>query len=151
MPEKDGLGSAHRSVLRSNNIPTRAAVSEAMSDQKPTSRRWLRFSVAGLLLFVLVMACVFAVVARPHRQRRAVDAIRQHGGSVKHFFGDDTATPIVDMKSGWLRTLLGEQFVHVGEVDLSGCTVTDSDLELLGTLKDIRVLHLDNTRITDKG
>lgn len=102
------------------------------------------------MLLVLVIGVLLAVLAQPQRQRRAVDEIRRLGGNVQHLSGEDASIrrgPVVE--PNWLRTLFGEQSVRVREVDLSSSLVTDADLEILETLKDIRVLHLQRTHISD--
>lgn len=122
-----------------------------MSGCKLTSRRWLRFGVKELALLLLITAGLFAVLARSHRQRRTVDAIRRLGGRITYCFGNDSTAAIRDPTPYWLRGFLGELFVRVDEVNLSGCRVTDSDLDILATLKDLRVLSLRGTGITNRG
>ncbi|MHB8957033.1 MAG: leucine-rich repeat domain-containing protein [Pirellulaceae bacterium] len=111
--------------------------------------RWLRFRLREFLLLVGLIAVLLAILVQPQRQRLAVDEIRRLGGSVTHSAGDDVTNRLDPVGPSWLRTLVGEPSICVTEVDLSGKLVSDADLAVLHTLKDIRVLRLDGTRITD--
>ena len=53
------------------------------------------------------------------------------------------------MRQNWLRSLVGEQSIRVGEVNLSGRPIEDADLVFARTLPDIRRLYLDGTQISD--
>ena len=114
-------------------------------------KKWVRFSLRELLLLVGAVTVVLAVLVRPHRQRQAVDSVRRLGGDVEHFFWGDKRSPVTDPDPAWIRNLMGEQFMTVGVVNLDGSNATDSDLDFLRTLRDIRVLNLSNTEITGEG
>ncbi len=88
---------------------------------KPVShpwRRFLRFSVRGLIVFVLVVGAVLGwQVHRAHVQRDAVQAIRSVGGRVSYSWEWINETSIPGGKPwapSWLTDLIGvDYFGHV--------------------------------------
>jgi hypothetical protein len=108
-----------------------------------------QYRLRTLLLFTLAFSipCSWLAVKleKARKQRRAVDAIAEMGGSVKHGW-QGTRLP------HFLQQLLGDDlFLPVVTVDLSRSKVTDAGLECLRDLPEVRALHLDGTCITDAG
>ena len=104
-------------------------------------RRWAQFSL-GTMFIVVTVFCVWlaVLVNRAHRQREAVAAIEQLGGIVGY---DEPALP------NWLQKLGGDAFVHVVDVNLFKCPVTDDELACLEGLPHTRFLSLGDTPISD--
>ena len=119
-----------------------------MSD-KP-KRRWYLFSLKTLLvaLSLLCLAPGGYVVyehAKARRQKAAVEAIENLGGTVKY----DWTVPV---RSAKMRQALGdESFGNVNSVQLNGTQVTDFSLANLTDLNRIKVLYLNDTQVTDAG
>jgi hypothetical protein len=125
---------------------------------KPVSRPWrrfLRFSVRGLIVVVLLVGGWLGWIVRSARiQREAVAAVRQSGGwvlfdceerSVHGAISGEPAAPT------WLVELIGvEYFCHIIEVRL-GVSGTDAALERIARLERVQFLHLDCTSVTDLG
>ena len=154
-----------------------------MTDQaEPVStpwRRFLRFSLRGLIVVVLVIGVWFGWLVRGARiQHEAVEAIRRGGGWCLYdwqwrghhgeYFGEPWAPR-------WLTTLIGvDYFGHITEVNLYEVgtdakvaavarlehverlflfrtTVSDAGLVHLKGLSRLSFLHLANTHVTDAG
>ena len=124
-------------------------------------RRWFQFSLRTLLIFTVVCAIGFALVAkkieRKHQELAAVNAIRKLGGYAYYDYqvGADGKIAPRNEPSGapWLRKLLGESFFNeVQIVSLPpGPEVTDAALEGLKELKQLRFISLRDTRVSDAG
>jgi hypothetical protein len=128
-----------------------------MLDQaKPVSRPWRRFlrlSVRGLIVIVLLTGGWFAWIVRSARiQHDAVAAIRQGDGFVE-YRGD--LTPDSGWAPGWLVNLLGVDHFDYPEVVIIGGDWSDADMEHVGQLRELVEFHselkLRGTRITDSG
>lgn len=125
-----------------------------MSNVDPSKRniRRPRFSLRELMLLVAVIGLALAVLfSRPHRQRRAVDAIRALGGTVACVIGQGDGVPTTIRQSPWSRWMMGEVATRVRSIDLSNTKVTDSDLTQLESLSDTRALNLAQTPIQGVG
>ena len=132
-----------------------------MTDQaKPASRPWrrfLRFSVRGLIVLVLVIGAWLGWIVRSARtQREAVAAIENAGGEV---FYDREWTDGNYSPGGkaWGRNclviLIGvDHFGNVNFVVLSGSqTVSDGELAHVGRLPALVSLAVAETNLTDAG
>jgi hypothetical protein len=103
---------------------------------KPVSRPWrtfLRFSVRGMIVLVLVVGVSLGWLVRSARiQREAVAAIKKAGGSVYYHseWNDD------DQSGSWAPTRT---------------RVTDSGLRHLEGLSNLRELEVRGTSVTDYG
>jgi hypothetical protein len=124
-------------------------------------RRFLRFSLRGLLLLVLLISVWLGLqVNRAHKQRRAIAKIQELGGSVVFDYQvvDSVDKPVLswDPKkepsaSKWLRDLVGEEyFRNVVAIDLSKTPTGDEDLWILNDLPQIDCLWLYRTQVTDR-
>ena len=127
------------------------------NDQPKTKqkRRWLRYSMRGMLLLVTLSGIWLGVlVKRANDQRKSVDAVKELGGSILYDFqmtGDsmydydkDAELPGPDL----LRDLIGiDYFADVVGVDLDK-TSTD-DLAPLSALGSLKFLSLDGTSVSD--
>jgi hypothetical protein len=131
-----------------------------MTDQaKPASRHWrkfLRFSVRGMILFVILFGAGLGwIVRKAHIQRDAVAAVLKAGGTVAHSWEYDQKPILRGRPSApsWLVDLVGiEFFGHVTHVDLSGLSgPADSTLVEVGRLNQLQELWLGNASVTDAG
>src|SRR5687767_3006090 len=111
-------------------------------------RRWLRFSLRTLLV-LLTVACVTLGlwVQRAERQRRAVAAIREMGGSVTYDFQEAqwrslTRTPAW---RGWFGV---DYFAKPSFVQLPA-SATDADLLHVREFTGLRSLVLENSQVSD--
>jgi Leucine Rich repeat len=118
-------------------------------------RRYVRFSVRGLIVVVLVIGLVLGWIVRPARiQREAVTAIEKGGGSVIYdwewndgnSFGNDRP-----WAPRWLVDALGADYF--GSVVLARCYGTGADAEVaqVGRLATLTNLSLSGRRVTDAG
>jgi internalin A len=130
-----------------------------MTDQAETvSRRWrrfLRFSVRGMIVAVLVIGGWLGWIVRSARiQREAVSAIQHAGGSVMYDWGRSNGKLIPGGEPWapkWLVERIGrDYFGHVAAVTLSG-SVGDEVMAHVGGLTSLSQLDLSNTDVTDVG
>ena len=120
-------------------------------------RRFLRLSVRGLIVLVLVLGGSMGWIVRSARiQRDAVASIVRAGGLVKYDQGW-TKTNMVHSarapKPGWLVNRLGVDYASVVTVvwlnaSRSG---TDRTLEQVGRLVGLQQLRLDDSSASDAG
>jgi internalin A len=126
---------------------------------KPVSRPWRRFlrvSVRGLIVVVLLVGGWSGWIVRSARiQRDATSAARRTGGWVRYdweergddgagFWGEPAASP-------WLVELIGvEYFGHIVEVRL-GVIGTEAAIAPVARLERVQWLRLDRTPVTDIG
>jgi hypothetical protein len=120
-------------------------------------RRFLRFSVRGLIVLVLVIGTGLGwIVREAHVQRDAVAALVKVGGGVTYDWewrdgnwipGGQPWAP------SWLSDLIGvDYFGHVTGVWLvSPPTATDALLAHVGRLTRLEVLHADGQSVSDAG
>ncbi len=119
-------------------------------------RRYLRFSVRGLIVLVLVVGAGLGwIVRQAHIQRDAVAAIKNAGGSVKYSWEQGNKFP---RRGGpwapsWLVDLIGVDFFdHVFDVNLSGSSrPADTTLAEVGRLNQLQRLWLNDASVTDAG
>jgi hypothetical protein len=121
-------------------------------------RHWLRFSVRGLLVLVLVIGGGLGwIVHQAHVQRDAVGAITRAGGSVMYDWEWNNGKSVPGGKPWaprWLVDLIGvDYFGHVAMVDLWGAHVTDAELLQLHLrgLTDLSYLTLIDGQVSDAG
>jgi hypothetical protein len=120
-------------------------------------RRYVRFSVRGLIVVVLVIGAWLGWIVRGARiQRDAVAAIEKDGGGVRY---DWQYSNGVYLRGGkprappWLVELIGVDFFgHVTDAGLSpSSTTTDAMTVHVGRLTRLGRLSLDQTSLTDAG
>ncbi len=120
-----------------------------------TSQGFLRFSVRGLILLVLVIGAGLGWLVRSARiQRDAVVAIRKAGGTAKYDWqlSNGYETPGARPRApGWLVHLVGaDYFGHVVDVDLyDNDLTTDATIEQAGHLTQLRRLMLIKSSVSD--
>lgn len=125
-------------------------------------RRFLRFSLRGLLLLVLLVSVWLGwQVNRAHKQRRAVLRIQELGGEAWFDYQmqpdpNGTAGTVYPERRSpwpkWIRNLIGDEyFGDVVSVGLYKTSAEDADIELLADLPRINRLSLGYTRVTDRG
>ncbi len=117
-----------------------------MTAPKP-KLRWFQYSLRTLLVFVTLcaIACSWLGVKlrQAKREREAAAAIEKLGGTV------DWSAPSGPV---WLRSLLGNDFfVTVFRVQMYCTYATDTDLEHIKSLNQLRELYLYETEVTDAG
>jgi hypothetical protein len=122
-------------------------------------RRWLRFTLRGMFLAVLVAAIALAWLRYVVRQQRdAVEAIVRSGGGVVYVDGSSRgALGVAALEAGpsgpaWLRRLLGDDyFFDVVEVHLSG-GATDDTLRVCKDLPELRRVQVTRApKVTGRG
>ncbi|MEK6235675.1 MAG: hypothetical protein N2C14_13280, partial [Planctomycetales bacterium] len=145
------------------------------SPNSPTRRRWLTFSLAGLLTFMFV-ACVgfawFGFIWRAkQKERAAVAALEEVGGNVTYGYQLNEDGGLIDPSPdppgpSWLRSLLGEDWFAAPHVlvfddaqvafDAAGelielKQVSDADLVHLREFRQLQELRLDRAQVSDAG
>src|SRR5262245_60105787 len=120
-------------------------------------RRFLSFSVRGLIVFVIVFGAGMGwIVRQAHIQREAVAAIMRAGGLVKYNKGwikTNMVHSARNLTSGWLVNRIGVDYPsHVTVVWLNrSAGRTDSALEQVGSLFQLQQLRLDQSSVSDAG
>ena len=124
----------------------------------PVSGRWqrfLRFSVRGLIVLVLVIGAGLGWLARAARvQREAVAAIKNAGGSVAYDWEFDNGRIIRNAKPWaprWLVNFIGvDYFGHVTAVRLvTSSTKINEPIVHVGRLTQLQRLDLVSRSISD--
>ena len=118
-------------------------------------RRFLCFSVRGMLVAVLVIGGWFGwIVRRAHVQRNAVEAILRAGGRVRYdwqFRNGALVRNGAPKGPKWLVGLLGPHyFDNVTMVELAG-GATDTELAQLGNLALVDTLVLNSSCLSESG
>jgi hypothetical protein len=171
------------SLLRLPTVGDNAAMKtdSPKADSPKRKRRWLQFSLRTLMIAVLVVGIGMAtwivpIKKRAEKQKAAVDAIRQNGGSVFYDYEVDPSgnriTGVEPPGPAWLRRVLGDDFFatviganvttsadfkHVGELSklrslgAFGVPITDADLEVVRELSQLKSLNLCFTNVADAG
>jgi len=118
-------------------------------------RRYLRFSVRGLIVVVFVIGAALGWIVRSARmQRDAVAAVERAGGSVGYDLGW-TDDPALRNRGSWapawlVDTLGVDYFVGVVDASFSG-NCSDRELAHTGHLSRLEQLSLTRSRISDAG
>jgi hypothetical protein len=118
-------------------------------------RRLLRFSVRGLIVFVVVVGAGLGWIVRQAQiQRDAVAAITRAGGWAAYDWqwrGGKMISEGTPWAPGWLVDLIGvDYFDHVTAVgfpETSG--VTDATLAHVGSLTRLQVLYVNSPSLSD--
>ncbi len=127
---------------------------------RPAVRRWrgyLRFSVRGLILLVLVICGWLGWIVRSARiQREAVAAIERDGGLVSYESRQMTKPRHRFRKphsTNWLVNAIGvDYFERVVEVRFpSSARHPDEDFIQVGRLPTLVILSIDSQNLTDAG
>ena len=131
---------------------------------KPVSRPWrrfLRFSVGGMIVLVLVIGAGLGWLVRSARiQRDTVAAIERAGGWVYYAPGctndqmprlQQTSPTQTPWEPNWLVNAIGvDYFAHASDAGLAA-TGADKDLALVGSLRTLVQVSLVESRVTDAG
>lgn len=121
---------------------------ERQSESLPGKRRWLQYSLRGLLLLMTLSAIGLAMwTGRSRKQRLAVEMLAGRGGYVQY------STARANMPGlGWLRNRLGVDFVDcVDGAQLVGDSFSDADLEHLDGLPGLEHLALVCPNVSEAG
>jgi hypothetical protein len=128
-----------------------------MPDQshRKSWRRWLRVTVRGLIVLVLVMGAGLGWWVRNVRiQREAVAAIERAGGWVQYdwgWTGNETLQNLAPWAPHWLWDTLGADYVaRASHVSFSD-RVSDKELVHVGRLPELVFLYLTSENISDAG
>ena len=120
----------------------------------PPRRRWLSFTLRGLLIVFTALALTLGWYAnRALRQRAAVAVILQKGGRISYSHNDFKAVPSPELATPPpLAGLLGIDFVDTVTVaEFLGPQFNDDDLQLLDSLPRIHWLRIYETKVTGSG
>lgn len=128
-----------------------------LAQTKIKVRHWFQFSVRTLVVAMIVVGIWLGIVTnRARRQREAVSAISQVGGTVCYDYQKAGKRPNAfdprKLPPGpeWLRRLIGpEIFQDVVMVDLKGKPINDQLFNELRKLPKLENLNLNDTTITD--
>lgn len=126
-----------------------------MDTPEPRSpRRFLRLSLRGLMLLVLVIAAPLGwIVHRAHIQRDAVAAIVRAGGTVRYDPQYKNGKPVnAPLRTpGWMAAWVGVDYLDT--VTMAACRQKTVDLALarVGELSRLETLFLASTPVTDAG
>jgi hypothetical protein len=118
-------------------------------------RHWLRISVRGLIVVVLIVGGLLGWMVRAARiQREAVAAIKKSGGLVQYEWESRNGHRILNGKPWWPKWLVErvgiDYFGHVTYVGF-GKQISDVDLVPVGTLRELERLDLNRSPVTDSG
>ena len=113
-------------------------------------RRFLRFSMRGLIVLVLLIAIGMGWLVRSAQiQRDAVAAIHEAGGQADYHLLRDTAG--TTWAPNWLVAYVGiDYFDHIRQVTLNQ-DATDAELANVARLSGLEYISASSTRVTDKG
>jgi hypothetical protein len=120
-------------------------------------RRFLRFSVRGLIVVVLVIGAGLGWIGREANiQRDAVAAVKNAGGAVRYDWEWTDGSAITGGKPWapkWTVDLIGaDYFGHVTQVWLHpSSTATDATLAHVGRLTRLQGLYLNSPHVSDAG
>jgi hypothetical protein len=120
-------------------------------------RKYLRFSVRGLIVVVLVIGAGLGwIVHEAHVQRDAVAAIQKSASSVGYcwtYWDGYASTAREPWAPRWLVDLIGvDYFGHVTAVWLNSLSYApDAALEHVGRLTRLQKLYLDSASVTNVG
>lgn len=114
----------------------------------PIRRNWLQFSLKTLLAAMFAACLLMGWVAYKRNeaaeQQRAYQLILAKHGATN--FGPESARP------PWLQWILGEDVAGLGGcVEIGNSDLGDADLAQLASLRQIRRLMLNDTKVTDRG
>lgn len=141
------------------NDGTRADPEEP--SQAGVRSRWhrprVRVSVRWLMILVLILGIGLGWVAHRARvQRMAVRAILARGGMVEYDYQYDASRDrrLPQGRSwwpAWLRSTLGDDYLH--EIVRAGFdrVATDEDMAALARLPRLKAIHIGGCRVTDAG
>ena len=131
--------------------------SAEMSDQHSQGiwRRWLRLSVRGLMILVLILGGGIGwIVHRARVQRDAVAAIEKAGGWVRYDWESGKFVFLPRRPPGWPRWLVDrlgiDYFGNVVSVELYG-RGSDAELVSVARLDSVCMLNLSGSSVTDAG
>ena len=118
-------------------------------------RRYLLFSVRGMLVLVISAGLGMGCLVRTRRiQREAAAAIRTAGGSVQYEWERYTRfdiPPETPRTPGWIADLIGfDYFDRIVMVRIDH-GAADSVMEHVGRLTALDELYLSYTKVTDAG
>ncbi len=142
-------------------LPEAATSAESAGRPRAALRLWwtfLRVSVRGLLLLILVIGCAMGWIAQIVRngniQRRAVAAIKQAGGWVVYDSEWDEDQHTSSWKPRWPKRLVDQMGMdYLGNVVFINLhdRGTDQVLMEVARLNHLRQLHRPGFAVTDAG
>ncbi len=133
-------------------------------------RRWMQFSLRGLLFATLIAAVglgtLTPAVRRANQQRAVLAMVEKYGGQVRYDFEDPqlgTGTPRRHPATNRrLRKLLGDDFFDrvvaveirarsYSDLSASPPALNDDEFRQITALSELRILKIDESRLTDEG
>ena len=134
---------------------TRSIVLMAKDAEARPWWRYLRISLRGLIVLVLVLGSALGLIVIPAKiQRDAVAAIERSGGSVKYEWEWKDGQPNPSGKPRWPRWLvdyIGPNYLaHIAAVDLAQGG-SDEQVLPVGRLKSLETLVLRKSSISAAG
>lgn len=128
---------------------------ETTPDRPGRWRRFVRFSVRGLIVLVLAIAIALGwIVHRAQLQRDAVAAIRRAGGEVQYDWQYEDGQGVSSTPRGpkWLADRIGPDYFDTITTIWGKQPISDDDLKLIGQLAGLEVLNLRApTTVSDAG
>ena len=136
---------------------------------KEIRKSWIRFSLKALMVaFLIATVSIATYSARVSRQREAAAAVRDLGGTltyndhapnflqdkIANFLGADYVYDVVgvslweqDVTDAELRLL--PNFVDLSHLELSGTQITNKTLKLIGKMRSLESVGLNNVTLVD--
>ncbi|PQO46272.1 leucine-rich repeat domain-containing protein [Blastopirellula marina] len=125
----------------------------AAKSNQPTKRRWLRFSIRGMMLATLALAIFLAMIGKPiylsMREQPVVEEIAKVGGTIHYDYeleGESYDPGKTPPGSAWLKQLLGELvFARVRAVELPRNPELVAQLSAFTGLRRLRIEEITLT------
>ena len=119
-------------------------------------RRYLRFSLRGVVIVVVLIGCGLGwIVSSARRQRAMVLAIEKSGGGVQYDWQYRNGGSFALASSAWPKWLLDrlpvDYFHGVTWVLLGNGGISDPGMLRIGDLKQLEELHIRGSQWTDAG
>ena len=137
-----------------------------MSDSQHTKCRCGRFTVANILVLVLLASIVLSWLCsayhKAREERAAAEELEVLGATLDTWVGWQEVVlgadyaPVVQVNLHHVQDIhaamkyLGA-LTHIEDLNLSGTSIVDSDIEHFKGLTSLESLDLGNTRVTDAG
>lgn len=115
-------------------------------------RRWFQISLRTIFVATTLTALVIGWALAPlyhlRRQQRIAAALEKGGAALSYDYDPESLTP--PPGPPWVRRLFGDRlYVNITAIAASG--LVDEQLNDFDALRSIRVLHIHDAAITDRG
>lgn len=119
-------------------------------------RRWLRFSIATLLLAMTAACVVLGVITqRGFKRAAAIRAIERAGGTIvyahqlTHPDYDPLMQGLGDAEAPFWAQKLGKGYAEVAGINLPAATISEADFDGIGLFTQARSLHVSWSWLDD--